>query len=58
MSDFIKCSSCSRFPQPKEEFLGRRNQECKMCRKCREKHSKQVTKPNTKQRIENWREIN
>jgi len=58
MSDLIQCSNCSRLPQPKEEFLGRRNQVCKLCRKCREKSKNQMTKPNTIQYVEKWREVN
>ena len=58
MSDLVQCSNCSRLPQPKEEFLGRRNQVCKMCRKCREKQRRQMTKPGSIKRVEDWREVN
>jgi hypothetical protein len=55
MGDLIKCSNCSRLPQPKEEFIGCRNRVCKLCRKCREKYNKQNSTEGHKELVERWR---
>jgi hypothetical protein len=58
MNDLVKCTNCSRLPQPKEEFIGSKNQTCKLCKKCRTKYQRQGGKPETKERAEKWREDN
>jgi len=55
---FKKCSSCSRAPQPIENFLNAKNRECKMCFMCRNKYNKQLAKPETIERMKQWRENN
>jgi hypothetical protein len=58
MSELVQCSNCSRLPQPKEEFLGRGNRVCKLCRKCRTKSNNQNSKETSKERVKTWRENN
>jgi hypothetical protein len=55
MDDLIKCSNCSRLPQPKEEFVNSKNRICKLCRKCREKYNRQNSTPAHKELVEKWR---
>jgi hypothetical protein len=58
MSELIQCSNCSRLPQPKEEFLGKGDRLCKLCRKCRTKYRKQNSTDCHKELIKKWREDN
>ena len=58
MDDLIQCTSCSRLPQPREEFINSRNKLCKLCNKCRSKHSKRSSKQSVKEYTANWREEN
>jgi hypothetical protein len=58
MDDLIQCTSCSRLPQPREEFINSRHKLCKLCNKCRSKHNKRRSKQSVKEYTENWREEN
>lgn len=58
MDDLIKCSSCSRLPQPRGEFINSRNRLCKLCNKCRTKYNRQNSTPLHQECIQKWREEN
>ena len=58
MSDLVKCSSCSRLPQPKEKFLGKGNIILKTCEKCREKSTRNSSTPLAKEVRDRWNEEN
>lgn len=58
MDDLVQCTSCSRLPQPREEFINSRNRLCKLCNKCRSKHNKRSSKQSVKEYIDNWRKEN
>lgn len=55
---FKKCSSCSRAAQPIEVFINEKGRECRMCNICRNKANKQLAKPETIERMKQWREEN
>jgi len=52
------CSGCTRKPQPIENFLNSNNREYKLCITCRNKANKQSAKPETIERMKQWREDN
>jgi len=52
------CSNCARGLQPIENFINANNRECKLCCHCRNKSNKQMAKPETRLRINEWKNNN